>query len=1216
MAPGKTAPRLLQDLLTYDARYEERAGRNLLTSAPPQHDPSRPPAAAVPHRNCRHALVTKDEQSLLPSPQEEPTQSTVYKVASYCSQCRWHIDVVVDFRNGSTYSRTCKKGDTEYFLHHFVYEEEPEGNATFGLGNQLAPRSYIFCCSAPQCPVKARVHMKPPRLSDQDIETLTNQAQLRRRWEAAKQKGGERADNTMARRVDGPDFLNTYLQDSLNPVQGKARIPLLNKKFLKTFGSDCDSILTRLGFTSEWEEDGDPASQVWNLPRPGVTNDVLQSTLRNTIEDTRYELNTIILGIPENERVGARHKAIYPSPSRMHIERALACHDYDKVKGRIETRNTNHEEDHPYYASLGAIGDFSDELILFSFARQTSVDVENRSYYYECLQDLANGRKSEELQMQVAMLGSQGFNSRREVEAAYRYFNIQPAHAIHLNDDHIIGSFKSRLSDMSPSMAEETRRQLRIIGDARNSATIRAEAADALETYGQALSWLDLTHDQPDDFVVTMVSLKTSDNPESLDTARKAVSLIAEHRNSDRLRQYLRDGSMTAPEMDLGEAYALFSIMDRSAAVDLDVMKTTIQFAPPESAEKMQKAYLMIEQDQAQNHGNSSSQSVVRRNNYPLDSWPVGLRNIGNTCYLNSVLQFLFTIQPLRELVLNCEEHFEDTSPETLSNKTVGRTAVTAERVEVAQKFVRELRTFFNHMITAPTDTVQPAIDLAALALCKTDSPQSAPRSPTLDAQQSNGLGSIEGAAVMGPLLPPSNEIEAVSSADSVMADDKSDTSMQAMDLQEQSQDANATQSAQPAPPTRPPPIPPRPAAPSKSIIGNIEESARQQDAAEVLSNIFDLFSCAIKGKGVLREGEQMDTIKELFFSDVTSVRNTKPKPEESNELRDHFLVSPGWRDRNLYATLDDDFGLSEMEGGVTKYDYIKTASPIQIINLRRLQFDRTKGEQVYDRSYIGLDTRIYLDRYLGETSSLSQEQLLELRQAQWEKQRLLRVLDERRDALQRTDIDGLDLAETVDETRTFMEGLSKKYEEANDATLPTPPPELVDALSEKAAYLRKDIERINAEMSQLEEGVDKMFKDSQDHPYRLHAIFTHRGGTKGGHYWIYIYDFQNNKWRKYNDDLVTDIDEKDVFKQEEGVIRAASTGVVYIREDLITEVTEAVKRQPTLDEADSGANEHAGTQASDVQMQDANDEATLPHKPREPVKYNDIQIIEGIEKA
>lgn len=134
--------------------------------------------------------------------------------------------------------------------------------------------------------------------------------------------------------------------------------------------------------------------------------------------------------------------------------------------------------------------------------------MESRSYYYECLQDLAVGRKSEELQIQVATYGSQGFTSRRELDAAYKSFGIEPAHAKHLNDEHIIGTFRSRLSDISPHMAEDARRQLRIIGDARNSETIRAEASDALETYEQALSWLDLTEEVADDFVVTMVSLK------------------------------------------------------------------------------------------------------------------------------------------------------------------------------------------------------------------------------------------------------------------------------------------------------------------------------------------------------------------------------------------------------------------------------------------------------------------------------------------------------------------------------------------------------------------------------------------------------------------------------------------------------------------------------------------------------------------------------------
>jgi ubiquitin carboxyl-terminal hydrolase 25/28 len=515
-------------------------------------------------------------------------------------------------------------------------------------------------------------------------------------------------------------------------------------------------------------------------------------------------------------------------------------------------------------------------------------------------------------------------------------------------------------------------------------------------------------------------------------------------------------------------------------------------------------------------------------------------------------------------------------------------------------------------MITASTDTVQPAIDLAALALCKTDTPQSAPRSPKLQGDKSNGLGSIGGAQVIGPMPAPSNDndVANISSADSVMGDDKSDTSMQAMDLQERSQDTP------PSPPTRPPPIPPRPAAPTQSKLGNIEESARQQDAAEVLSNIFDLFSCAIQGKSLLRENEQFDMIKELFFSDVTSVRNIQPKPDESSELRDHFLVSPGWRDRNLYATLDDDFGLSEMEGGVTKYDYIQTAAPVQIINLRRLQFDRVKGEQVYDRSHIGLETTLYLDRYLGKTQSLSQLELLKLREAQWEKQRQLRILDERRDALRRTELQGLDLPETVDEASAFIQRLSEQYEEQGDNSLPTPPSELANALAEKAAYLKRDLEQIDAEMSQLEAEIDSMFKDSRDHPYRLHAVFTHRGGTKGGHYWIYIYDFQNSLWRKYNDDHVTIATEKEIFEREIAAIPPASTGVVYIRQDLITQITEAVRREPASDEIAPSGNSQIETRASDIQMHDAYNEATPALVPSEPVKYNDVQIIDGVEKA
>ena len=102
------------------------------------------------------------------------------------------------------------------------------------------------------------------------------------------------------------------------------------------------------------------------------------------------------------------------------------------------------------------------------------MDPPNTPYYLDCLQGIAGGRHSEALNTKVAIEASKDRISLKDVRAAFKELGLDPR--AHYEDDTIIGTFQSRVSD-APKQEGEMRRALKIIGQSRESEKIQIVAS-------------------------------------------------------------------------------------------------------------------------------------------------------------------------------------------------------------------------------------------------------------------------------------------------------------------------------------------------------------------------------------------------------------------------------------------------------------------------------------------------------------------------------------------------------------------------------------------------------------------------------------------------------------------------------------------------------------------------------------------------------------------
>ena len=258
---------------------------------------------------------------------------------------------------------------------------------------------------------------------------------------------------------------------------------------------------------------------------------------------------------------------------------------------------------------------------------------------------------------------------------------------------------------------------------------------------------------------------------------------------------------------------------------------------------------------------------------------------------------------------------------------------------------------------------------------------------------------------------------------------------------------------------------------------------------------------------------------------------------------------------RDLYSCLDDVFDREPYQLNnepFRRYATMTEPPPILQILFQRVQFKRQEGHSVKNNQHVKFDEVLFMDRYLHAPDT----DLLERREHSWNMKRRLKSLEERKARL--TDIiNEMDAPVAVEAAADFLTG--HKFVQDED---------IIDILHEKARKLREELAVIETNITKLKEEIDGLFRHMKQVEYHLYSVIFQRGGASGGHYWCFIKDFKFDLWRKYNDRVVSLVENpNEIFEQKSNDMTSTPYFLVYVRAGLEDDLTDAVYRKIEPDE-------------------------------------------------
>ncbi|KAF8485668.1 hypothetical protein F5888DRAFT_1763533 [Russula emetica] len=534
--------------------------------------------------------------------------------------------------------------------------------------------------------------------------------------------------------------------------------------------------------------------------------------------------------------------------------------------------------------------------------------------------------------------------------------------------------------------------------------------------------------------LITIFSMRVEDQPNQVDRMREAVSVIAEMRDSDRLRKFLETGT------DPGEFV------------------------------------LAIRQD-----------------------WPRGLNQLGNTCYLNSLLQYFYTIKDLREAIVRLQNSSgkgmdeDKLTDDDLKRHRVGGRLVTRKEILRSKKFVSELAQLFWDLEHADIASITPTMELAKLALVTSKDEEDDIEQTATDSSNDTDATLVEDALPRAGTLTSSPEIGSRMSIDDSVTDKDNyviiSKNPDAGPSGTEMKDVNETPA--PAPPgTKPPPLPPR-------KNGGIR---RQHDVSECMDNcVFQIESALLKLTDIVNPRK-----RNVFSILPVSVS------DEGYELYDG-LSSYFHSTAQLYSnTVSMEITLVDLP-------------PVLQIQLQRVQWDRETGQSWKSQAYVKFGETICMDRFLDSANPDKRAR----------SKAILTDLSRCRDRIHLlTTGQHAPFTSALGNTHDILKGLNDTIH------LPELDDQLLSDLTAEQDYVKEELELLRASAASMKQELEDIWKDEHEAVYELTSVFIHRGSTpQWGHYFFYSRHLPENSdsWFKYNDSEVSVVSKEEVLADTTG---------------------------------------------------------------------------------